>query len=252
MNAKDQPRGGDIRPTIALLVRLQETELEMRKLRRDLAGVDQRVAALEAGLLEERAALEAVRERLQQIGARNRALESDLKDFQAKIEHSREKLREVKTNKEYQSGLKEIEDLAAMTSRVEDEMLALMEEAEAAQRDLRDREASLKSRTAEIEAEKAVVLEEAERSRLRLHELEQRSRELEAQVPEAVLSRFRRVQSGKKDGVAVAPVTGAVCRGCNVNIPPQMYNELQRRDRLQNCPNCERIVYWKEEDDRPE
>lgn len=231
---------------------LQETELEIRRLSHELGGVDRRLAELEAGLREEQKALDIVRERLQEIGARNRSLESDLKDIQARIERSQEKLRSVKTNKEYQSGLKEIEDLKAMAARVEDEMLALLEESEAAQRDGKEREAALKTRAAEVEAEKTTVLAEAQGWRNRLADLERRSRELSVEVPETVLARYRRVQAVKKDGVAVAPVSGAVCRGCNVNIPPQMYNELQRMDRLQNCPNCERIIFWKEEEDRSE
>lgn len=252
MNAKNQPRGTDIRPLVAKLVMLQETELAIRRLNHDLAGVDRRLAQLEAGLHEERKALDIVRDRLQEIGVRNRSLESDLKDLQARIERSHEKLRSVKTNKEYQSGLKEIEDLKAMAARVEDEMLALMEESEAAQRDWKEREAALRSRTAEVEAEKTAVLAEAQGWKNRLADLEERSRGLAVEVPEPVLARYRRVQAVKKDGVAVAPVSGAVCRGCNVNIPPQMYNELQRMDRLQNCPNCERIIFWKEEEDRSE
>jgi uncharacterized protein len=42
------------------------------------------------------------------------------------------------------------------------------------------------------------------------------------------------------------PVSDAVCNGCNVNLPPQLYNELQRSDTLRYCPNCQRIIYWKE------
>lgn len=252
MNAKDQPRGSDIRPLISRLVKLQETELEIRRLTHELGGVDRRLSELEAGLREERTALEAVRARLQEIGTRNRALEADLKDIHARVDRSQEKLRSVKTNKEYQSGLKEIEDLKAMAARVEDELLALLEESEAAQRDLKEREAALQGRAKDVEGEKAAVIAEARGWRSRLAELEDRARRLAAEVPEAVLARYRRVMGAKKDGVAVAPVSGAVCRGCNVNIPPQMYNELQRMDRLQNCPNCERIIFWKEEEDRSE
>ena len=44
--------------------------------------------------------------------------------------------------------------------------------------------------------------------------------------------------------MAIAPVKDAVCRGCNLNIPPQMYNELQKGDDLRFCPNCQRMIYW--------
>jgi len=60
------------------------------------------------------------------------------------------------------------------------------------------------------------------------------------------------VKAKKADGIAIVPVFATVCRGCNVNIPPQMYNELQRVDRLKNCPNCERIIYWDDDPSRSE
>jgi NAD-dependent SIR2 family protein deacetylase len=30
----------------------------------------------------------------------------------------------------------------------------------------------------------------------------------------------------------------SVCNGCHMNIPPQMYNEVQRSEALLSCPNC--------------
>ncbi len=43
--------------------------------------------------------------------------------------------------------------------------------------------------------------------------------------------------------MAIAKVEDAVCEGCHMNIPPQMYNELQRFESLMYCPQCQRIIY---------
>ena len=52
--------------------------------------------------------------------------------------------------------------------------------------------------------------------------------------------------------LAMAEARQGACLVCHIHIPPQMYNELQRVDRLKNCPNCERIIYWDEEQSRSE
>ena len=39
-------------------------------------------------------------------------------------------------------------------------------------------------------------------------------------------------RQGQVKGAAVAAVEDAVCQGCNLNIPPQLYNELQRFDQF--------------------
>ena len=52
--------------------------------------------------------------------------------------------------------------------------------------------------------------------------------------------------------MAIVDVKMQVCQGCNMNIPPQMYNELQRGISLKYCPSCERIIYWQDENERSE
>ena len=51
----------------------------------------------------------------------------------------------------------------------------------------------------------------------------------------------------KVRGLAVVPVQQAICMGCHMNIPAQLFNELQRFDELRFCPHCHRIIYWKEQ-----
>ena len=55
-------------------------------------------------------------------------------------------------------------------------------------------------------------------------------------------------------GLAVVSVRNGTCQGCNMNIPPQLYNVLQRGVTVETCPSCHRIIYWEEimkDDGRP-
>ncbi|MBW2644346.1 MAG: hypothetical protein JRC89_13545 [Deltaproteobacteria bacterium] len=49
-----------------------------------------------------------------------------------------------------------------------------------------------------------------------------------------------------RSGIAEKIVKDALCYGCNVNLPPQLYNELFLGNSLKFCPNCQRIIYLKE------
>ncbi len=51
---------------------------------------------------------------------------------------------------------------------------------------------------------------------------------------------------GRRNGIAVVSARSSICSGCNMNLPPQLYNELQRSEELICCPNCNRIIYWDE------
>jgi len=242
----------DIRHQIAILIRLQEAELEIRKIKHALSQVDSRTAELDSQLNEYTAAVENSQTRIRELTQRSRTLESELQTIQSRVAKSQEKSRSIKTNKEYQSALKEIEDLGSMASKIEDEVLTGLEQIEGAQKELEGHQARLQAQAGLIRAEKQSVLQESQETAAKLEHMETAAEQISGQVSSDILALYRRVQAKKADGVAIVSATASVCRGCHVNIPPQMYNELQRVDRLKNCPNCERIIYWKDEENRSE
>jgi hypothetical protein len=41
----------------------------------------------------------------------------------------------------------------------------------------------------------------------------------------------------------LADVSNGICRGCHMNIPPQLYNNVRKFDIVYNCPWCFRLLY---------
>ena len=238
----------ELREQIRCLVKLQQTETEIRKIQHLLNQVESRTQALDAQLQEFVTAVESGTQKVSDLAKTSRELEGELKLNEERIAKSQEKLRAVKTNKEYQSGLKEIDDLRAIGSKLEENALACMDQIETAKQAVVEHKSRLDRHAGLIREDKETVLQEAADARARLQQLEAGAAELSTGIAAGALSLYRRVKAKKADGVAIVPVFAAVCRGCNVNIPPQMYNELQRVDRLKNCPNCDRIIYWDQED----
>jgi predicted nucleic acid-binding Zn-ribbon protein len=62
-------------------------------------------------------------------------------------------------------------------------------------------------------------------------------------VPGQWLEQYKFLK-GKRNGTAVAPAAEGFCQACHMQIPPQLYNELQRNDHLIACPSCHRILYF--------
>ena len=169
-----------------------------------------------------------------------------------KIEKSQEKLRSVKTNKEYQSSLKEIDDIKSANSLLEDEMLEFLEKIESAEDALNDRKQHYTEIVDESNQEKAFIQREADQRQEKLVALDASHASTVTELGAGLLDIFNRVKAKQADGVGIVAVQDAVCQGCNMNIPPQVYNELQRCDSLKYCPYCDRIIYWKDQDDRSE
>ena len=71
----------------------------------------------------------------------------------------------------------------------------------------------------------------------------QKNREVEAGLIEPdLLARYQRVFNRYR-GKGLVRVTGGVCNGCFMMIPPQLYNQVLAHGGIHNCPNCGRIIY---------
>jgi predicted nucleic acid-binding Zn-ribbon protein len=237
---------------IDTLVRIQKIDIETEKLKAIIAQVPVRIGTLEQQLEEFRRSLENDEAAITEYNKQYRTYESELQTNVSKIKKSEEKLRLVKTNKEYQSSLKEIDDLKAISSKFEDEMLEFLEKIETAEKALQTRRQQDKEIVDETNQKKAAIQRDAAQSEKKLAELESDRKAIAAELDADLIALFNRVKAKQINGVAIAEARDAVCLGCNMNIPPQIYNELQRRDSLKYCPSCERIIYWKELDERSE
>ncbi|MFZ0132104.1 MAG: C4-type zinc ribbon domain-containing protein [Desulfobacterales bacterium] len=224
------------------LVTLQEVEIETASVQAQLAAYPRQQADLEA---EVKAAEEAVvieEGRSSEVRQAYRALESEAKAIQGRIIKSEEKLRAVKTNKEYQSSLKEIDDVKAALSAVEDRMLACLEEMDLVAAAVDARKDEVKRLAADVAEEKDLIRQNATATQQQLDRLTAQRAEIIAAVPADMLKTYETVKRNS-GGVAIAAVKNAVCRGCHVNLPPQMYHDLLHFDKLLICPHCERLIY---------
>ena len=237
---------------ISTLVKLQKIDSETQKLESFLKEMPVRIGILDERLEKFVHSVEEDENVISELNKEYRTYESDAQMNLGKIQKSREKLRSVKTNKEYQSSLKEIEDIKLINSRIEDEMLEFLEQIERAENDLNEGKQRYLQIVDDTDRAKDSIKRDTERCKQKLVQLESDRNAVMDALDSTILDIFYRVKAKQSDAVAIAEVKDAVCQGCNLNIPPQMYIELQHRNSLKNCPSCERIIYWEDHNARPE
>ncbi|VEN73680.1 conserved hypothetical protein [Candidatus Desulfarcum epimagneticum] len=237
----------NIQEDINILVQLQDVENKIQVIRGGLEAEETKIQGLDSGLDAASKELETLEEKVAELKALRREYESDADLFSESIQKSNVKLSSVKTNKEYQSVLKEIEDIKQRSSENDEKMILCMEEIDQAEKDLALKHADHKEVSRRIENEKKAIREESESDRLALEKLEKESRGISERANPAILGQFLNIKKCA-NGVAISRVVDAICQGCNMNIPPQTYNELQACDSLRQCPFCQRIIYWKKEE----
>lgn len=237
---------------IDTLVKVQQIEIETGELKAYLKNVPAKIHDLEQELEAFIHSVEHDEAAIEEFNKQYRALESDVQLNLAKIKKSQQKLRDVKTNKEYQSSLKEIDDIKAVNSKVEDDMLELLEQIEGAEAAIKDRKLHYSRIVEESNQEKESIQRDAAQREKQLVELESQRDAVAAGLDAGLLEIYDQVKAKQANQVAIAAVQDAVCQGCNMNIPPQVYNELQRCNSLRYCPSCFRIIYWQEREKRSE
>ncbi|MBW2469474.1 MAG: hypothetical protein JRE62_09245 [Deltaproteobacteria bacterium] len=237
---------------ITALVNLQQTEIDTHIIQTKLNNVDQRLEKLDNRLIEFKQVIEEQQAVVDGLNQKYRSYEADVRLNLDRIKKSEAKLSSVKTNKEYQSSLKEIEDLKKKNSNLEDEMIEFLDRIEEAEQVLKTKMAEYSELQEQMKREKEIIHQETEEGRRQLESLDAQWKTISAGIDTALLKTYNEVKSTQSNAVGIIAVIDAVCQGCHMNIPPQMYNELQRGDHLTKCPICQRLIYWKDTPKRSE
>lgn len=169
--------------------------------------------------------------------------ENEIKIVDARIIKSNETLRNVTTNKEYQVLLREVDDNKKRKDALETELLQIMEEREKSQAVVNESTKEYQQLEEQIKAEQNQIEEQTTKDRKLLEEYIKSQKEIGVSLDPKLLDRFKRI-SKMNQGSAVANVQDEVCLGCFMNIPPQLYIEVQRGNQLILCPQCSRILYY--------
>jgi len=229
---------------LSLLIELQKAESAAGRVQARKKEVPLQLEALENEFSALCADVAAEREQMEGLRKRRREKDAQLQTGQEALKRTRERLFDVKTNKEYQSMLKEIETIEVKNSHMEDEILSLLDELDRVETAVKTKEEELNASRLRYEEEKTKLTSELDSLTEELNVCLRRSDEIKAKIPAHLLKKYEQIK-GIGRGLAVVSVWKEVCDGCHMSIPPQLYNELQKSTRvLTTCPNCNRILYW--------
>ena len=176
-----------------------------------------------------------------------REIDQELKALDDQLKKSENKLSQIASNKEYRAALKEIDELKREKDALEIKAIELMEQKddlEAACEENKKKAAAMKKK---YDQDCKQILEDIKVLDHDLEHLETERESCSKQADQSLLKKYN-VIKGHKGGIAITPVVKGVCQACHMAIPPQKFNELIRGDKLMNCPNCARIMYWGEDD----
>lgn len=232
-----------MRDQLELLWELQKIDLLLKTIKEERDRYPKEMKKLDENQVIEKERIQTEREKIESLEKERRRKEGHLNLEQEKIKRAEGRMFEVKTNKEYQALLSEIEAIKEANSREEEEILQVMDEIDELKKDLSRREKEMSITMGKIEAEKRKIQEGmAQGDAVWKKQLERR--EVLSKQIESKLFKLYNTLKEKRQGIGVVSAKQETCQGCFVNVPPQMFIEVQKNNSLIRCPNCNRILYW--------
>ena len=150
---------------------------------------------------------------------------------------------QIKSNKEYQAHLKEIERAEKDLRSAEDDLLDAIESIEKSSKLLTEEQTRVAGERSKLDVitqdlEKTAVQDRQELKKLK----EERKKFIEKMEPD-IYNQYIAIMKSRR-GLAVVEAKSEICQGCNLHIPPQMFVELKRNEEIIHCPQCRRILYY--------
>ncbi len=230
---------------LSRLVQLQQLDLKLHDLEQQQQRIPQRLQAAQAPVDEAQQRLEGLQKVMETLTSERRSGEQDLSEHEHHVAKMRGRLNELKTNKEYQAHLFEIEMAGKKKNDLEDTILQAMERAETVSKELEDVQTLVRDLTRALEQEKVAIESLGVNLTSEVAALQQHRHTVLDTLDAQVCRRYSALKSSLKL-VVVAQVRGSTCLGCQLQIPPQLVASVQRSDQLLTCPYCFRILYAEE------
>jgi len=230
-----------LREKLKALAELQKVDLEVASLRKAADVHPRQIAELERELGVARSAIEAERARLADMERQKAQLEQNITDEKDKVKKWEARLSEQRSTREYSALAREIDIAKKANLTMAEELAELTKQLGAAREAIKSKEAEFGTKQQGLSGRMTELRGKLGESEAQVKQLEGRRSSVAGSVDSTLLRRYETVR--KKKLPAMVGVVAGTCQGCNMNVPPQLYNNLRTSLGTDVCPSCNRIIY---------
>jgi predicted nucleic acid-binding Zn-ribbon protein len=233
-----------LKKKLDMLEELQEVDQQIDALKASQSGLQAELSGINQGV-------DAAREEVANLETGLAKLEAEKSDLEAthaaeleNITRSETNMKEIKTNKEFQAVGREITAARKQVTDLEELLLQKITQIEELGGELATKK-SLCDELAENSAQR-VVAKQAEIDKVQTDidaDIERRENVTKG-LPASLVKKFTILREQRR-GQALAIARDGYCMGCNMHLPPQLYNNLYKYEELLACPHCQRILILK-------
>lgn len=233
---------------LRLLIELQKLDRRIISHGKTIKAIPQKISSMDAPIQEAEKGVTQAKSRYESLEKNKREKELSVEAIKDKIQKAKARTSDIKDNKAYQAHLKEIENLEKSITDMDDDILALMEQMEPLASELKAADAALAAQKQRAQELRKKLDAEAAEAQKELDSIQAERGQYTDPVDEKNYTLYMDLLTSL-GGQAVVDVDDEICGGCFMNIMPQLYVEVQKGQKIIQCPQCRRILYYKHEEE---
>ncbi|MCM2276536.1 MAG: C4-type zinc ribbon domain-containing protein [Oligoflexia bacterium] len=227
---------------IKALEHLQELDLKIDQLKKNKNGLPVALRTLEDNLAKAKLAVQSKSQAVEEIEKLQRQAVAALDLNRDRLTRSASRLELVKNTHEFQAVSKEIEQLKKLNGSLEEQHKKGDQDIEAIRKDMAALTAQLEKAQQERDAQASLVSTESGKFDSEIQKLMAERLEHTPKIDKRVLATYDRVRVAR-GGLGLVPALDGRCKGCNMMVPPQLFNEIRRLTTIHGCPSCHRLLF---------
>jgi predicted nucleic acid-binding Zn-ribbon protein len=238
------------------LIILQAQDLELRRLRAELADAPVQVSTAQTARAHAEVALAEATKSLTREETLRRSQELEVKDRQGKISRLRKQMETATSAAQITALEHEISFSEQTIAKLEDDELASLERTDNFELARGKATLTLEVTTATLAAARVRAADIATRHTAAIAAIETERTALRALIDEARLSTYDRIAKAKGTGLSEA--IDHKCAACQMMVRPQRWNDLTDRDphseyanTIFTCETCGRMLFYDPRRDAP-
>jgi uncharacterized protein len=224
------------------LIRLQELDSQIDRLREKREQLPQAIEEARQPIEKTQAEYVAGKAAYESQSLERRNKERDLATLEEKLKKLQDRTTGIKTNKEYQAHLAEIETGKKEKSNLEEALLILMDQADVSKKEIEGKEKLVAEEKSRFEKERQRMESDMVAAEETLKQLEQESKTIVGNIEAPLLKEYQKLRTTRK-GLAVVPVNERTCMGCRLSVRPQLIADLRKDEKVLTCSHCHRYLY---------
>jgi len=229
------------------LKELQDIDIVWSDVNKEINNINAKIDGKARELEETRQRIEILSNSIKEKDLRKKIVEGEIRTDDEVVKRWEGRLKEIKSSREYQALMREISLTKKDISEKEDIVLQLIEEIEKGDAELKTLQEDYDNSFKIWNSENTGLIEKIEELRNKIKNNDSKRSEILKTLSGSLIQKYERIRI-QRDGIAIAEAKNYVCCGCNMNIPPQIYNQVLKRENIVSCPHCQRILYVPEEE----